>query len=121
MEEQYLLELKKLQKYDIIKLRTKYMISRANINSNNENQIWLINDRKKLAGDNGEYFFKYLNKIKPKGINFYFVIDNNCSDYERLKNNDNIIDINSQKYLNLNIYKISPLILKVFQLLYNIE
>ena len=101
MEEQYLLELKKLQKYDIIKLRTKYMISRANINSNNENQIWLINDRKKLAGDNGEYFFKYLNKIKPKGINFYFVIDNNCSDYERLKNNDNIIDINSQKYIYL--------------------
>ncbi len=27
-----------------------------------------------LTGDNGEYFFRYLLKINPKGIGFYFVI-----------------------------------------------
>lgn len=63
-------------------------------------KIWLINDRKDQAGDNGEYFFRYLNKIKPKKIAFYFVLEKNCLDYERLKNFENIIDLNSTKYLN---------------------
>jgi CDP-glycerol glycerophosphotransferase (TagB/SpsB family) len=63
-------------------------------------QIWLINDRKDQAGDNGEYFFRYLKKIKPKEIIFYFVLDKNCPDFERLKNFENVIDFNSSQYLN---------------------
>ena len=100
-EQNYLFSLKKLHKNNIIKLRIDYMKNRTYINPNKNNQIWIINDRKTQAGDNGEYFFRYLNQIKPKNIKFYFVIDKNCSDYERLKNFDNILDIHSIEYLTL--------------------
>ena len=54
------------------------------------------------AGDNGEYFFRYLSTMKPKGIKFYFVIDYNSSDYKRLKKHHiNIINFNSSVYFNL--------------------
>ncbi len=100
-EEKYCLELKKLQKNDIIKLRMEHLQNKINIDLNNQHQIWLINDRKNQAGDNGEYFFRYLKKKRPKNIEFYFVIDKNCSDYIRLKKYDNILDINSSKYKSL--------------------
>lgn len=41
-------------------------------NKSENQQIWLINDRKSEAGDNGEYFFRYLYQLKPKGIKFFF-------------------------------------------------
>ena len=66
-----------------------------------ETQIWLINDRNNKAGDNGEYFFRYLLKINPKGIDYYFVISKYCYDYERLKEYGHIIDLNSSEYINL--------------------
>jgi len=100
-EEEYCSELSKLKKYEIIKLR------KENLNNNKKNklekkeEIWLINDNKNKAGDNGEYFFRYLNLLRPKNINFYFIIEKNCSDYNRLKNYTNIIDINSYEYLTL--------------------
>ena len=70
-------------------------------NSSKNNKLWLILDKKDQAGDNGEYFFRYLNYIKPKNINFFFGIIKNCSDYQRLKMYNNVIDLNSSKYLNL--------------------
>ena len=99
-EEEYCSELSKLKKYEIIKLRKENL----NYNKNKlekKEEIWLINDNKNKAGDNGEYFFRYLNLLKPKNINFYFIIEKNCSDYYRLKNYTNIIDINSYEYLTL--------------------
>ena len=44
-------------------------------------EIWIINDRQDKAGDNGEFFFRYLNKKKPKGIKPYFVIEKKSRDY----------------------------------------
>ena len=99
-EHQYCLELKKLQKNHIIKLRKKYF--KANhFSANKKNQIWLINDKKNKAGDNGEYFFRFLNDIKPSKINFYFIINKNCSDHKRLQIYENVIDPNSSEYFHL--------------------
>ena len=70
-------------------------------NKSENQQIWLINDRKSEAGDNGEYFFRYLYQLKPKGIKFFFSIKKNSTDYERLKIYDNIIDLDSTLYLSI--------------------
>ena len=96
LENQYCNELKKIKKEHIIKYRQKYIQYKS---QKNKNQIWLINDRKDQAGDNGEYFFRYLLEENPKGIEFYFIINKNCSDFIRLKKFNNIIDFNSINHL----------------------
>lgn len=52
--------------------------------------IWILSDRINKADDNGEVFFKYL-KEHAKNIKPYFVIDKNCSDYQRLLPLGNIL------------------------------
>ena len=47
--------------------------------------IWLISDRTDAAGDNGEAFFKYLSKRKPRGIKPVFLLDKSSADYPRVK------------------------------------
>ena len=47
--------------------------------------VWLISDRTDSAGDNGEAFFKYLSKKRPKGIKPVFVIDKGSDDFRRMK------------------------------------
>ena len=100
-EQDYCIELEKKNKSYLINYRQKYLEAKSNYKKKESHQIWLINDRKDQAGDNGEYFFRYLQTIKPKDIQFYFIIEKNCSDYKRLENFENIIDFNSTKYLNL--------------------
>ena len=99
-EKQCYCELEKDKKHDIIKLR-KYIKYRNKIKKNLKYKIWIINDKHDKAGDNGEYFFRYLKFKQPIGIQIYFAIDKNCSDYKRLKILDDIIDLNSNKYKNL--------------------
>lgn len=48
-------------------------------------EIWLISDRISQANDNGEAFFRFLCRKKPDGILYYFVINKNCHDYQRMK------------------------------------
>ena len=98
LELNYSIELKNQNKEYLIDIRKKFLLNKNNRNKTNE--IWLINDRKYQAGDNGEYFFRYLNQEKHKNIEFFFVISKNCSDYERLKIFRNILDLNSYEYLN---------------------
>ena len=100
-ELEYCRELKAHHKEYLIEFRQKNIEYRKKNKIEERKNIWLINDRKDRAGDNGEYFFRYLKKIKPKDILFYFVIEKNCPDYERLKSYKNIIDLNSRKYLNI--------------------
>jgi glycosyltransferase involved in cell wall biosynthesis/CDP-glycerol glycerophosphotransferase (TagB/SpsB family) len=101
LEAKFCLELKKKHKEHLIKLRQKYKEGLNDTKITDKIQIWLINDRKDQAGDNGEYFFRYLSQLKPKRIQFYFVIKRNCFDYSRLKIYNNIIDLNSTFYLSI--------------------
>ena len=93
LEKQYCDELKKIKKDYIIELRNHIK------NKSKDNyEIWIINDKRDKAGDNGEYFFRYLNFTNPKGIKFYFAIENSCKDYKRLEKFGNILNINSDEY-----------------------
>lgn len=47
-------------------------------------KVWLIWDRPDAAGDNGEALFKYLIENKAKDENYYFVLNKECKDFERL-------------------------------------
>ena len=105
----YSKELIRKQKDYISKIRKKIIKRRE---KKNKYKIWLINDRKDKAGDNGEYFFRYLNNKKPAGINFYFTINKNCTDYNRLKEFHNIINFNSSLYLNI-FFKANKIITSV--------
>ena len=99
LESKFTVELKKQNKNYLIRYRKKLVKKRNNRPKNTMNKIWLINDYKDQAGDNGEYFFRYLIKAKPKHIDYYFIIEKNCSDYNRLKVYGNVVDIKSTEHL----------------------
>ena len=98
-ENLYLKQLNKLGLYNIIKLRKR--IIRYKNNKYIKKEIWIINDEKDKAGDNGEYFFRYLKNKDIKGLDIYFAVQKNCKDFESLYNLGNILDLNSKKYLNI--------------------
>ena len=101
LENQYCKELKKIHTKSIVQLRENYFKNQhLNINFN-ETEIWLINDKKDRAGDNGEYFFRYLINKNITNIKFYFIIKKGNEDYERLKHLGNIIDLDSKTYLDI--------------------
>ena len=101
-EEQYCNYLNKIGKNNVTKLRKKSKQYRKILKNNKyKKDIWIINDKKKRAGDNGEYFFRYLKSKKPRRIDVFFAIDKNCSDYERLKKFGNIINFDTYDYLNI--------------------
>ena len=97
-EMQYCLYLKNISKENIIELRRK---NKAFYDNNKRKEIWIINDRQYQAGDNGEYFFRYLINKNPKQKIIYFAIKKDCNDYERIKKIGNILDLESKQYLEL--------------------
>ena len=97
-ENLYRIELKKIKKYNIIKLRNKTIEYRKK--NNNKDHIWIITDRRDKAGDNGEYFFRYLKSKKLYKIKVYFAIEKNCSDFKNLNVLGDIIDLNSEIYID---------------------
>ena len=99
LEQDYYIELKKEQNEDIINIRKAYLKQLQKNKINNNYQIWIISDKLYEAGDNGEYFFRYLCKKKPKGIKFYFTIKKKSLDFKRLKVYGNVLDIDSCDYI----------------------
>ena len=68
-EDQYCKQLLKEGKNSIIKLRKETKLYQNKYKSSQyRKEIWIISDRKNKAGDNGEYFFRYLRNRKPEGI-----------------------------------------------------
>lgn len=59
---------------------------------------WVISDRINKADDNGEAFFDYLNRIKPKNIRYYFAVSKDSPDYERIKKSGRVIAFLGWKY-----------------------
>ncbi len=60
--------------------------------------IWLISDRTNKADDNGEAFFKYMQKVNNKRLKCYFVIDKNSEDGKRMAKIGKVISTNSKKH-----------------------
>ena len=61
-------------------------------------EIWIVSDREEVADDNGEHFFKYLQKIKNKNIKTYFALNKTSIDYKRMKKTGKVIDPHTLKY-----------------------
>ena len=98
-ENRYCMYLKNITKDNIIKLRNR---NKNFLKFKKKNKpIWIINDKQDYAGDNGEYFFRYLINKNPKEIDFYYTIKKDCFDYNRLKKFGNILDLGSIKYLDI--------------------
>ena len=95
LEKNYCKELERIGKNELIPIR-KEAIEYSKKPKLKE--IWLINDRFNKAGDNGEFFFRYLKKKNPKDIDFNFVISQNCSDYQRIKELGNVLYPGSKGY-----------------------
>ena len=98
LEKNYCKELERIEKIELIPIRKEAIEYSKN---DKIKEIWLINDRTNKAGDNGEYFFRYLKHKNPKDIKFNFVISENCSDYQRMKELGNILSQSSKKYKKL--------------------
>lgn len=52
--------------------------------------IWISYDKLYKAGDNGEYFYHYVNNQKD-GYRKYYIINKDCPDYKRLQNENILI------------------------------
>ncbi|MCI8351927.1 MAG: glycosyltransferase [Oscillospiraceae bacterium] len=66
-------------------------------------QIWLISDRVPIAGDNGEAFFHYMQRIHSKKIASYFIISKKSPDYKRLKKVGPVVGYLSLKHKLLHL------------------
>lgn len=78
---------------EAISVRQEYFAMKAN----KQKEIWLVSDRPDVAGDNGEAFFRYLSSIKPKDIDDYFVIAEDCADYDEMSKCGKVIPFGSEK------------------------
>lgn len=65
-------------------------------------RIWLTQDKLFKAGDNGEYFFRYVmqNKRGDNGVKLYYVVNEDSPDYPRLKKQypHNVLRFNSLRH-----------------------
>lgn len=68
-----------------------------------EKEIWLISDRVNAAGDNGEALFMWLQKKAPRDIDIYFVISQDCPDYERIGACGRVVAYKSHEHLILTL------------------
>lgn len=77
--------------YRLAALRAMAML----IKSRKKKEIWIISDRIHVAGDNGEALFRYLQQIDNDKIKFYFMVDEQSPDYQRMKRFGKVLKFNS--------------------------
>lgn len=78
-------------------IRKKYW--RHKLFNPDKRKIWYISDRIDNAGDNGDVFFRYLAKKKPKGIKPVFVIGKDYREIDRLKTLGKVVYANTDEAL----------------------
>lgn len=61
-------------------------------------ELWIISDRRHVAGDNGEAFFQYVCGLGEEDKEICFAISKDSPDYGRLKEIGKVIDMNSIWY-----------------------
>lgn len=77
----------------IINIRKKVLLHKLFSNK----RIWLFMDRKDHADDNAEALFKY-SLSQNDNIKKYFILNKDSSDFDRLKQYENIIEFGSMKH-----------------------
>lgn len=63
-----------------------------------QKRIWILSDRRSVAGDNGEALFKFLVKENDPELDVYFAIDRKSLDYGRLSKIGKVLKIDSFIY-----------------------
>lgn len=63
----------------------------------NKKKIWVFMDRTYKADDNAEHLLRYSNSMKDN-IKKYYIISNECSDYNRLEKEFNLVSYGSVKH-----------------------
>lgn len=100
MKQQY--SLRKYYKQDeIAKERLKILKYKF---SKKKEKIWIFSDRENMAGDNGEYLFRYVTeKIKKtrQKIHPYFLISGSCADYQRMQQYGDVVAVGSREHRKL--------------------
>lgn len=96
-EQEFCNVLTKEGKKNIIELRKTYFERIAKKKKN----IWLISDRPYVANDNGEFFFRYMNRTFHKNTETFFNINQDCPDFQRMKKYGKVIPYDTDEY---NIY-----------------
>lgn len=82
-----------------VELRKKIMPIKTFYNQTVHKKIWLVSDRVNMAGDNGEAFFIYLQQINDPDLDVYFVIGNQCKDYERMRQYGKVLVYGSEEHI----------------------
>ena len=78
-----------------IKLRMLYWLTRPFFR---KRPIWVTFDQLFKGGDNGEYFFRYVSDNHKKDVDMYYVANEDCGDFKRLKKSyKNLLPFNSLK------------------------
>ena len=88
-EEKFLQELEALdtpKAREAILYRNMYQLVKPML----QREIWLVSDRANRAGDNGEAFFKYLNREKCP-VDAYYIINKDSNDFRRLSKNGRVL------------------------------
>lgn len=92
-EYRFLKEIIKAKKHKIAYARgIAYILKQLN-----KRPIWLFMDRTYKADDNAEYLIRYANK-QDDGIKKYYIIQEDCEDYIRLKEDLNVVKYGSLKH-----------------------
>lgn len=85
----------------ILSLRRMALERLANRNQNKK--LWLVSDRRNVAGDNGEAMFRYLHEKGDENIESYFVIREDSPDYGRMKEFGGVVAYGSDKHFLLHL------------------
>lgn len=86
------LEINKEKREAIIQLRQLYLK-----NPERNKRIWIFMDRPDKADDNAEHLFRYSVR-QEDGIEKYFVVSKESSDFDRMKQYGNVVEYGSQKH-----------------------
>ena len=100
LEKNFLQEIKEQypRKYkEVYRLRIQYFLHTI---FSRTKPIWLISDKAHRGDDNGEAFFKFLNRDKEarKKVKAYLIFDHHSPDYKRLQKEGRIVKFNSLKH-----------------------
>lgn len=76
-------------------LRSLYWISRPFYKNK---KIWIVCDKFDRADDNGEHFFKYVNKSGDRNISYYYAISKESPHVDRVKKIGKVVYFRTLKY-----------------------
>ena len=93
-EIRYIKNLLKENQNEIVFIRLLYYIFKAF----KKKDIWIISDRSNEANDNGECFYRYVQKIQTPEIKKYFLIDKKSRDYKEIKKIGKVIKYGTLKH-----------------------